>query len=300
MYTIKTMKPSNKKQKAVTAPTCFKPIDEDYELVHKSEFHTLFIEEVPGEKIPVEDENGQYYDGIFQETDDFKIYKLHIGDFSEEANKLHPMFNTIAKADFEDCLEFHIDSDGGSVNEGKLFFNVMNNFDKENIAAFLNTGYSMGALLFCMPDIRIVHEFSDLMFHDYSSVLYGKAGNMETTHKHHTKHIRNFFKRFTLDKGFLTQDEFELMLVGKEFWMDTEEMCRRGIATHVKLQSGTISAESYLESLNPPEPVVETTVKKPRVPRKATKELKELMELEPIPEIAPSKITKTPRKKKEA
>jgi ATP-dependent protease ClpP protease subunit len=269
----------------------FVPIkDDDEELVHKSEFHTLFIEEMPSDKMPMEDENGDYYDGIFQEIPSFKIYKLFIGDFSDDSNDLHPFFNTLAKADFGDLLEFHIDSNGGSVNEGKLFFNTINNFDKENVAAFLNTGYSMGALLFCMPDIRIVHEFSDLMFHDYSSVLYGKAGDMETSHNHNSKHIRNFFKRFTLDKGFMSSEEFEQMLIGKEFWMDTEEMCKRGIATHVKLQSGTISAEAYLESLNPPEPV-KPEQKKTRASRKATKELKDLMAVEPIPEI-----TKKPKK----
>jgi hypothetical protein len=153
-----------------------------------------------------------------------------------------------------------------------------------------------------MPDIRIVHEFSDLMFHDYSGVLYGKAGDMESTHKHKSSHLRNFFKRLILDKGFLTQEEFDMLLIGKEFWMDTEEMCKRGIATHVKTQFGTISAATYLESLNP----VEEAKPKPKTPKtpktkkppKATDELKELMQLDAIPERV--QTSKTPRKKKEA
>jgi ATP-dependent protease ClpP protease subunit len=290
------------KMKTKKQPTpYFTPIEDDDELTHQSDFHTLFIEEVPGDKIPVQDENGEFLEGIYADSEPFKIYKLYVGDFAEEANNLHPIFNTLAKAEPEDCLEFHIDSNGGSVNEGKLFFNAINNFNKENVAAMLSSGYSMGALLFCMPDIRIVHEFSDLMFHDYSGVLYGKAGDMESSHKHNSSHLRNFFKRFTLDKGFLTQEEFDMLLIGKEFWMDTEEMCKRGIATHVKTQFGTISAESYLESLNPVEeakPKLKTP--KTKKPPKATDELKELMQLDAIPESTTAPTPKTPRKKKEA
>jgi ATP-dependent protease ClpP protease subunit len=273
----------------------FNPIDDDEELVHKSDFHTLFIEEVPGEKMSVQDENGDFLEGIYTDADPFKIYKLYVGDFSEDSNQLHPFFNTLEKAEPDDCLELHIDSNGGSVNEGKLFFNALNNFNKENVAAVLSSGYSMGALLFCMPDIRIVHEFSDLMFHDYSGVLYGKAGDMESSHKHNSSHLRNFFKRFTLDRGFLSKEEFDMLTIGKEFWMDTEEMCKRGIATHVKTRIGTISADAYLESLKPIEP----KVSKPTKPPKATKELKELLQLDPIPEVA-TKSPKPPRKKKEA
>jgi ATP-dependent protease ClpP protease subunit len=296
-YTRQT-RHTKKFAKITTTPPMpfFNPIDDDDELVHRSDFHTLFIEEVPGEKMSVQDENGEYLEGIYSDADPFKIYKLYVGDFFEESNQLHPFFNTLEKAEPDDCLELHIDSNGGSSNEGKLFFNAINNFNKENVAAVLSSGYSMGALLFCMPDIRIVNEFSDLMFHDYSGVISGKAGDIESSHKHNSSHLRNFFKRLTLDKGFLSQEEFNLLTIGKEFWMDTEEMCKRGIATHVKTRIGTISADAYLESLKPIEPKVSKTSK----PAKPAKAPKELMQVESIPERTPTKSPKSPRKKKEA
>ncbi len=36
------------------------------------------------------------------------------------------------------------------------------------------------------------------------------------------------------------------MLIGKDFWMDTKEMCKRGIATHVIVAGEELTAEEYL------------------------------------------------------
>jgi len=276
---LNTQKPKNKlKTKGFQAIPM--PFQDEEKKEFRSDFHSLFIEDKAEEHIPLDDENGNILDGIYGIEPAYKVYKFYVGDFAEEGTDLHPILNKFHEVEDNDYLEFHIDSNGGSVNEGKLFFDLINNFHPDNVAAFLNVGYSMGALLFCMPDIRIVHEFSDLMFHDYSTFMYGKAGDLETSHNHSKSHIRNFFKQFTVDKGFLTQDEFELMLVGKEFWMDTKEMIERGIATHVKTVKGVISAEKYMEEKFP-----KPKEKKPRKgSSKAPKKLKELMQLEDIPE----------------
>ena len=213
-----------------------------------SQFHSVFIEEVPASKMPIEDEEGIVPD-VYYDVAPYTVHRFYVGDFAEDGTGLHSILNKFEMSSPNDILEFHIDSNGGSVNEGKLFFNLINKFHEENVAAILNTGYSMGALLFCMPKTRIIHEFSDLMFHDYSTFMYGKAGDLDSNHVHSMKHMRNFFRTFTIDKGFLSSEEFELMLVGKEFWFDAEEMCKRGIATAVQVQGKVITAKEYLESL---------------------------------------------------
>lgn len=232
-----------------------------------SKHHSLFIENIPEGKMPVEDEDGPIPD-VYMDLDPFKIFDLYVGDFDEEGTGLHVILNKLRTADrYDDMLRVHIDSYGGSVTEGKLFWNAFNNFGKDHITAYLNSGYSMGALLFCMADRRIVHEFSDFMLHDYSTMLYGKAGDLETSHNHNQKHLRDFFKKITLDKGFLSQEEFEMLKIGKEFWFDTEEMCKRGIATGVQTSDGFKSAKDYLDGLEEernPKPLKVEKIKTPR------------------------------------
>lgn len=84
------------------------------------------------------------------------------------------------------------------------------------------------------------------------------------------------------------------MLVGKEYWFDAEEMCKRGIATHVKTRHGTVKAQTWLETQYPEkyktEPVETKPIKvrKPRV-KKGDPE---------FVEDAPPEILKTARKAK--
>jgi ATP-dependent protease ClpP protease subunit len=107
----------------------------------------------------------------------------------------------------------------------------------------------MGALLFCMADRRVVYPYSDLMFHNYASTFSGKGGELKSRLEHRDRLLRKFFKDMIVKKGFLTKQEFEDMIIGKDFWMDVEEMCKRGIATHVVYKHEEIKAKKYLRIL---------------------------------------------------
>jgi hypothetical protein len=47
----------------------------------------------------------------------------------------------------------------------------------------------------------------------------------------------------------MTDKELKKMSNGKDFYFGAEEMCERGIATHVKVDGNLISAERYLKTL---------------------------------------------------
>ena len=107
----------------------------------------------------------------------------------------------------------------------------------------------MGALTFCMGDKRVVTERADLMFHDYSGGMFGKGGEMQARNEHTQKFIRKFFKEILLDSKFLTKKEYNNMLIGQDYWMDVEELCKRGMATHVLVDGKEIKAKKYLKRL---------------------------------------------------
>ena len=136
------------------------------------------------------------------------------------------------------------------IKEGQNFFNVINNKFKDRTTTILDSaGYSMGALTFLMGNERIVTEEADLMLHDYSGGLYGKAGEMEAQHEHEKIHLRKFFRKILVDNGFLSEKEFKKMLIGKDYWMDVKELCKRGMVTHVLVDGEKITAKKYLKRL---------------------------------------------------
>jgi len=130
------------------------------------------------------------------------------------------------------------------------FFNIMLEKFSDRTTAYLdNHGYSMGALLFCMANKRVIYPYSDIMFHNYSGGAIGKGGEIKSRVKHRDRLLRKFFYDIVVEQGFLTKSEFEKMLIGQDYWMDTKQMCKRGIATHVVANGKEITAKEYLKEL---------------------------------------------------
>jgi len=208
-----------------------------------SNHHTLFKSKIDAKEI----KTGE---NTFKRIPAHTNFRLFIDSFMEKERGLHEIFNELWNANDNDNLELRINSRGGLVNEGSQFYSIIKNkFNKRTTTILDSCGYSMGALTFCMGDKRVATLRSDLMFHDYSGAIGGKGGEIKSRFKHSSKHLRDFFKDVILKNNFLSQKEFEQMLIGKDFWMDTKELCKRGIATHVLIEGKEIKAKKYLKSL---------------------------------------------------
>ncbi len=211
-----------------------------------SENHTLFIKHVPEFRRTL-----NHRKDIVKIRAKHKVYTIYIEKFKELKRGLHSVLNELRTASSSDKLEIRINSGGGFVNEGKQFYNLMNEKFHNRTTTYLdNHGYSMGALLFCMGDKRVIYPYSDLMFHNYSSGVGGKGGEIISRVEHTDAHLKAFFKKVIVEQGFLTDAEFQSMLIGQDFWMGAKELCERKIATHVVYEGNEIKAKKYLKILN--------------------------------------------------
>jgi len=210
-----------------------------------SEQHTLYSELIAENKKVINKEKS-----IYQITPKHKRYRVYIGRFFELKKGLHSVFNELREAKENDYLEFMINSGGGFVHEGMQFYNIIQEkFYGRTIAYLDNRGYSMGAMLFSMADKRVIYPYSDFMYHNYSGGASGKGGDVKARVDHIDKHLKEFFYDIIVNRGFLTKDEFEQMLVGQDYWMGAKELCKRGIATHVIFEGKEITAKEYLKVL---------------------------------------------------
>lgn len=210
-----------------------------------SEHHTLFKKKI-AVKEEVVDEKSNIVKKIPAHTD----YRIFIDRFLEKQRGLHEMFNELLDAKEFDNLELRINSGGGLVNEGMQFYTIIKNkFNGRTTTVLDASGYSMGALLFCMGDKRVITSNSDLMFHDYSGGMSGKGGELKSRMEHKDSHIRNFFKSIILKNNFLTKKEYKDMLIGKDYWFNAKQLCKRGIATHVLFNGVEITSKEYLKTL---------------------------------------------------
>lgn len=186
----------------------------------------------------------------YRVTPQYKRYRIYIGGFKSLEKSLHTMFYELKEASSQDRLELIINSNGGSIEEGRQFYNmIQEKFYNRTVAYLDNHGYSMGATLFCMAHKRVIYPYSNLMFHNYHGRNSGKGGELVARIEHADTLNTKFRHDIVVKQGFLTEEEYEKLLIGQDYWMASEELCRRGIATHVVVDGEEVLAEEYLKRL---------------------------------------------------
>ena len=170
--------------------------------------------------------------------------------FTELEN--HPdlsmLLNTLRNSGDDDTLTIRIDSFGGYVSElYKIKSVIQEKFYGKTTTILDPSGASAAAIIFTFGDKRIAYEHSWIMFHDWSGGAVGKASDVVSRVKFYKQLYDNIAKSEL--KEFLTKEELNDMLNGKEFWFDIKKLCKRGIATHVRYAGKEVTAEEYLKYL---------------------------------------------------
>ena len=226
--------------------------------------HSLFIEDKPVTMEPLRDEEGNIMEGLFEQTGGYTIYKLFLGEFLESGNGMHRIISRLQNSNPGDILEFHISSRGGVIDELLELYNLCNTLFHGNVTTYCNHGYSAGAMAFLFGAERGIYEHSDWMMHSWSGGFGGKRDDVLTHMKHEDKRLAKFFNNIMLP--YFTKKELKDMQGGKDFWMDSTEMLKRGIATHILKNGEVHTAEEYLAAGKKP--------KKSKTKTKVTKKYK--------------------------
>jgi len=211
----------------------------------ESDFHSLFIKELPEEYLPVQDESGEVVDGLFQRIPAEALYSLYLGEFMDDNNHGLNRIIYALQTGAEGNLELHISSNGGYVHEGIKLYNLINTLYRGRTTTYLNWGYSMGAIAFLFGDSRVVYEHSSLMIHNWSGGFYGKSQDIEDQLKHTKENLWSFFSK--LIKPYLTKKQIKRVEKGTELWFNSRELLESGMATHIIVGSELIEAKDYLK-----------------------------------------------------
>lgn len=184
-------------------------------------------------------------------TTTVKNYRVFITEFAEGDTKIHDIWNRLLSGGKNDTLELRISSCGGAVTECQQFVNLIRNkFNKRTTTYIDSHASSAGAVVFCSGDKRVVFENSRIMLHNYSGGYGGKYRDVKDRLDFDEEHIIGFLKSVIKvgPKGFLTKSEFNAMVNGKNFWFNSEEMLKRGIATHIVINGEELTAKEYLKT----------------------------------------------------
>ena len=238
----------------------------------QAQYHTLFIEDTPISFEPVTNEEGEPIEDIYQKVGGHSVYKLFVGDFAEERNGTQRIVNKLQQLSTQGgTLELHISSYGGNVDELLEYYHTINSYFGENVITYLSMGYSAGAIAFLFGTERVIYEHSDWMIHSYSGGAVGKRDDMLKQLAHMDARIQKFFGHML--EPYFTKKELKRISRGDDFWLNSEEMLERGIATHIISNGVAYTAEEYLEEKYP-----ERKEKRIKKEKKIMKKLEKMQE----------------------
>jgi ATP-dependent protease ClpP protease subunit len=84
---------------------------------------------------------------------------------------------------------------------------------------------SAATMLFLSANQFEISEHSIFMFHNYSSIIMGKGGELYDNIMHERKWSEKILR--SSYKDFLTEKEILSILDNKDIWMDSEEVMKR-------------------------------------------------------------------------
>jgi ATP-dependent protease ClpP protease subunit len=110
---------------------------------------------------------------------------------------------------------------------------VLKETDAKVITSVEGACMSAATLIFLTADQFEISDHSVFMFHNYSTFMYGKGGELFDGIMHDRKWSENLLK--TEYEGFLTEEEIDSLLNNKDIWLDGDEALER-LKSYSKVQ----------------------------------------------------------------
>jgi len=142
-----------------------------------------------------------------------------------EPSEYTEWFDVIRNAGPQDSVRIYINSGGGDMYTAIQFLRVFGETNAHVTCSIEGACMSAATMIFLHAHSFEVTPHSCIMFHNYSSGLYGKGGELYDQ----LQFERTWSEKFMQDvyKDFLTPDEIVSIMQNKDIWMTSDEVVAR-------------------------------------------------------------------------
>ena len=133
--------------------------------------------------------------------------------------------NRIVNTQEGDIVEFEIHSSGGQYNGLTALLGAALRTEATTVAYINGECHSAASMLALSCDEVHVSPFADMLVHFQSFGSAGKSSDIKAFVEHTHNNGAGVFR--DIYEFFLTEDEIESCIEGKELWMDSDEIVRR-------------------------------------------------------------------------
>lgn len=153
-------------------------------------------------------------------------YKARIwGDIDGTEDFMY-IIDVLESAKENDLVELHINSYGGDVDATMTLIHAMQKCSAEIHVVMTGTVGSCGTLPMFFCDSWEAGEFTSFMFHDFIIGLPAQtASASKAMGEHYFESSKNTIRK--IYRGFFTEEELQLLLSGKQYWLTPEDVSAR-------------------------------------------------------------------------
>lgn len=135
------------------------------------------------------------------------------------------MCHVLSKLSNRNSVRLHITTPGGQLGSALKMCTAIQESPAEVTAVLSGSVASAGTIIALSCD-KIECDFSlEFMIHMLSGGTEGKANEMKAQAQFMQRHYPELFKK--IYKDFLTEDEIDLVIEGKDIWLDGDEVLER-------------------------------------------------------------------------
>lgn len=153
------------------------------------------------------------------------IHEFYLSGDVESSEQYIEWFDIIRSASSNDIIKIYINSPGGDLFTAIQFLRVLQDTEGQIVISVEGACMSAATLIFMTGHQYEISPHSMFMFHNYSSGVMGKGGEMYDRLQHERTWSEKLFQDVYAD--FLTEREIKQILDNKDLWMDGDEVIKR-------------------------------------------------------------------------
>jgi len=161
----------------------------------------------------------------YKQTIPVSIHHFYITEDIKDVTPYLDLINVLKTAESHDTVFIYLNTHGGNLDTTIQIISAIRQSQATVITSLEGSVASAGTLIFLSGTKFIVNPHCTFMIHNYSQFLGGKGNELVLQ----VEFQKNYFKKLAEDiyKNFLTTEEIDSMLHGKDLWMDSDEVIAR-------------------------------------------------------------------------
>ena len=150
---------------------------------------------------------------------------VYLTDNIEAPSEYNKMCHILKTAYSGDTITLHINNGGGYLDSAFAILDAIKATKATITAHIVGTVASASTIIALACHKVIVADHIQFMIHNYSGGASGKGHEIKSQMEFTDSQLNKSFSK--LYAGFLTENEMELVIAGKDYWMGTAEVMAR-------------------------------------------------------------------------